>query len=368
MAGLKFVFSILIFVFSMVVAVDHESIKSAYWPSWDYSTFPASAIDTSLFTHIFYAFLMPDAVSYKLMVSKSECSTLANFTSTLKPKVKTILSIGGGDEDPNIFARMAATKMSRKSFINSSIEVGRKYGFDGLDLDWEFPKTPEEMQDLGELFVEWRAALKKEATDTCRPPLLLTAAVYFASDFFLAEVHRAYHVPSIKKNLDWINVMCYDYRGSWDTSSTGAHAALFDPASLVSTSDGLKSWIEAGVPRKMLVMGLPLYGHTWQLESHHIHGVGAPAVGVGPGINAQMTFSEVMDFNNKQSAVVGFDPVTVSMYSYAGTSWIGYDGPMSITLKIGFARAFELRGYFFWAVSGDKDWKISKQASMTWGP
>ncbi|KAF6143681.1 hypothetical protein GIB67_021691 [Kingdonia uniflora] len=47
-----------------------------------------------------------------------------------------------------------------------------------------------------------------------------------------------------------------------------------------------------------------------------------------------MTFSEVMDFNNKQSAIVGFDPVIVSMCPYAGTSWIGYDGPMSITLKI----------------------------------
>ncbi|KAF8369553.1 hypothetical protein HHK36_032425 [Tetracentron sinense] len=155
--------------------------------------------------------------------------------------------------------------------------------------------------------------------------------------------------------------MCFDYRGSWDTTVTGAHAALYDSKSNVSTSYGLGSWIKAGVPGKKMVMGLPLYGRTWKLEKPEIHGIGAPGIGVGPGDEGTMTFSQVMDFNRKNNATVVYDSDSVSMYSYAGTSWIGYDDSISVTIKIGFARAHGLTGYFFWAVNGDKDWKISRQ-------
>jgi chitinase len=46
---------------------DHKGIKEAYWPSFD--EFEASSIDTSYFTHIFYAFLLPDPVTFKLNVT-----------------------------------------------------------------------------------------------------------------------------------------------------------------------------------------------------------------------------------------------------------------------------------------------------------
>ncbi|KAI5320764.1 hypothetical protein L3X38_040472 [Prunus dulcis] len=348
----------------------HPPVKSAYYPSWLSDDFPPSAINTSFFTHIFYAFLVPNDVTFKFDLSNSTALLLSNFTTTLHhkhPPVKTLLSLGGGGDDPKlpkIFARMASEPSSRSHFIHSAIEVARKFGFDGLDLDWEFPKSPKEMKDLGHLLKEWRHALKKEAKSTARPPLLLTAAVYFSANFFLANVRRSYPMPHMNKYLDWINAMCFDYNGAW-SNTTGPNAALLDPKSNVNSIYGLRSWIKAGIPPKKLVMGLPLYGRTWELKDPNNHSIGATAVGPGPG-GGQLLFHQVETLLNQSGATIVYDVDTMTVYSLNGSSWVSFDDAFTATSKIGYAQALGLRGYFFWALTYDSDWKISAQASNSW--
>ncbi|KAJ6995162.1 hypothetical protein NC653_017832 [Populus alba x Populus x berolinensis] len=126
---------------------DHKGIKGAYWPSFD--GFEASSIDTSYFTHIFYAFLLPDPVTFKLDVTPFDQQKIPGFIENLRtrnPPVKTLLSMGGGGGDAIalIFANLSGAQETRKVFIDSTIEVARTYGFDGLDLDWEFPANHQE--------------------------------------------------------------------------------------------------------------------------------------------------------------------------------------------------------------------------------
>lgn len=336
-------------------------VKGAYW--FEQSTLPASDIDSSLFTHIYYAFLMPNNVTHKLQVSNSTAISLMGFMnslSTKSPPLKTLISIGGGSGDPAVFAQIASNTTSRKTFINSAIQVARSFGFDGLDLDWEYPQNSTEMDNLDLLLNDWRCAILDDAKSSGRRPLLLTSAVYFAAEFFLSNTSRAYPAASINVNMDWINVMSYDYHGSWN-NDTGAIASLFDPNKNVNTVYGLQSWIWAGVNPQKIVMGLPLYGRTWELKDPNVHGFGAPSVGVGPG-NGTIAFFQVEEFNSQTGATVVYDVDTVSVYSYSGTTWIGYDNPLTATAKIGFAQALGLRGYFFWAAGFD-NWKISKQGN-----
>ncbi|XP_076936586.1 class V chitinase CHIT5a-like [Bidens hawaiensis] len=343
-----------------------DTNKGGYWPTWPQDSFPPSNIETSLFTHLYYAFLTPNTETYQFDIDESTASALNSFTTTLhgkNPPVKTLFSIGGGSFGTETFTSMASSPDSRGTFISSTIQVAREYNFDGIDIDWEYPQTQTAMDNFGLLLDEWRVAINEEAESTGNPQLLLSAATNYKS---IVDGVSKYPVESINNNLDWINAMCYDYHGPWTPDATGTLAALYDPNGDVSTSDGLQSWIDAGIQKVKLVMGLPLFGRTWKLQNPSVNGIGAPALGIGPGNEGAMLYSEVQEFNAQNNAQVVFDEPTVSYYSVAGTSWIGYDDIESVQKKIEYAQSLNIGGYFFWTVVGDQDWKISQLASDTW--
>ncbi|KAI8020456.1 Class V chitinase CHIT5a [Camellia lanceoleosa] len=128
-------------------------------PSSIAESFPPSTIPTKYFTHLFYTFVLPDATSYKLFVTRLDDQWMGNFTATLHAQMlpaKAFLSIGGGNSNSSTFSNMARSHDTRAAFIKSTIDVARKYGFDGLDLDWEFPQNPQDMTRFSMLFYEWR--------------------------------------------------------------------------------------------------------------------------------------------------------------------------------------------------------------------
>lgn len=341
-----------------------DGIKGGYWPSWLAYSLPPSSIPTSYFTHVFYAFIGIDGSSYNLSITQPDDQWMSNFTATLhakNPPAKAMLSIGGANAAPGTFSTMVSSHVNRAAFIESTIATARKYGFDGLGFDWEFPSNQDDMSNLAELFKEWRQAVEIEAlfgsSGRGKPPLLLSAAVYFASRFWF-DVPRTYPADAIAKYLDFVNPMCFDYHGSWEQPPyvTNEHALLYDKYSNVSTSSGISSWIEAGVPPEKLVMGMPLYGRTWELVNPKNHGIRAAA---DAGGGATKLYSEIVAYNTEHNAHVVYDKDTVTEYSYSGTDWFGYDGPKSVAKKVEYAKDHQLGGYFFWALGYDMNWTLS---------
>lgn len=352
---------------------NRQPVKAGYWPSSANSYMAPWNVNASLYTHLFYAFAYLDEETFTVTVAPEDEQILEGFSVTVQEinsSVKTLISIGGGESNATVYSIMAANSTHRKSFIDSSIALARQHEFHGLDLDWVFPENSADMINLGLLLAQWRERVHEESMATGLDPLLLTAGVYFSEQFFDGEI-RGYPIQAMADNLDWINVMCFDYHGPWDTNQTGSHAALYDQRSHLSTSYGIGSWLDAGIPDYKVVMGMPMYGRSWLLRNKKKVKIGAPAVAAGPRQKLShqagfMMFSEIQDFIVKSNATVVVDNATVSAYCYGGDVWIGYDNEETVSMKTMFAKDRGLLGYFFWAVSYDHNWTLSNQASKTW--
>lgn len=72
---------------------------------------------------------------------------------------KVLVSIGGGDgiEGPR-FNKMASSESSRQAFVKNVRALITKYGYDGVDIDWEVPNA-QDTSDCTTLMQELRNGL-----------------------------------------------------------------------------------------------------------------------------------------------------------------------------------------------------------------
>ena len=191
------------------------------------------------------------------------------------PFLKTLLAIGGWtDSLTTKYSELVASSSRRSQFIAHVIPYLQSYGFDGLDLDWEYPGKSGNLADKGNfaLFVqELKSAMTPHG-------LLLTAAVG-ASETVAAN---GYDIPKLSMYLDYIHLMTYDMHGSWE-SMADHHAPLYDRTAVNDnhTSDyTVNYWINNGADRSKLVLGVPIYGRSFTLTTSQ-HTPPAPASGGG---------------------------------------------------------------------------------------
>lgn len=360
-------FSIFLVSFQPSFSVGQTVVKGGYW--FPGSGFAVSDINSTLFTHLFCAFADVNSQTYQVTISSSNQAQFQHFTTTVQrknPSVKTLLSIGGGGSDVNTFASMASQSSSRKSFIDSSIKLARSNNFLGLDLDWEYPSDSTQMNNFGTLLTEWRAAVVTEAKSSGKTPLLLSAAVLYLPYYYSSSV--TYPIQAISNSLDWINLMAYDFYGpGWSPSRTGPPAALYNSGNLESGDNGVRSWIQAGMSAKKLVLGLPFYGWSWRLTNSNNNGLFAPANGQGLAGDGSIGYNQIKQYITQNRATKVFNTTVVTDYCYSGTTWIGYDDTQSISTKVAYAKGKGLLGYFAWHVGADDNWALSSKALQTWG-
>ncbi|MCE2196815.1 chitinase, partial [Streptococcus thermophilus] len=120
------------------------------------------------------------------------------------PSLLTLLSVGGWNEGSEKFSTVAGDPALRKTFVDTSIALLKEHGFDGLDIDWEYPTqrggVPEDKENFVTMLSEFRDALHANN-------MILTAALTSAKD----TIDISYDIPGIAEHLDIANIMTYDF-------------------------------------------------------------------------------------------------------------------------------------------------------------
>lgn len=295
---------------------------------------------------------------------------------TANPDLKLLASVGGWTWS-NRFSDMAAAAATRRNFVESTVAFVRHHRFDGIDLDWEYPgdigvpcppghtcQRPEDKRNFVALARELRAALDGAgAADRKRYHFTIAAG---ADDKFVFDpAGSARWLTDLAASLDWINVMTYDYHGSW--SNVSGMNAPFDKVDAT-----LARYLEIGVPAWKLTLGLAFYGKGW---------AGCPRGPGGDGLrqtcagmargeeDSTFTFAWLAREGYLSRDALGEHTVAGRgftrhwdrtarvpyLYNPADGVFVTYDDEASIREKLAYLRLKGLRGAMFWELHADRD-------------
>jgi chitinase len=287
-----------------------------YFPEWGVYGRDYQAADLAQFmpylTHLQYAFVQVDtngncglfdtwAADQK--PGKAPYTQAGNLRQikamrdAVAPNVRLVLSVGGWTLSEN-FSDVLASASKRATMVSSCKALLDKYGWDGIDVDWEYPVEGGEHGNdpayhdnndtinLVSLFQEMRTAYGQNK--------VLSLAMGASEAAF-----RHVKMNQLATYVDFISLMTYDFNGAWQ-NVTAHNSPLYpnptDPSVIDTASLGgrfdsdhavqahlngitqANAWLDnntdgmfdgqqiatvGGVPSTKLVMGVPFYGRSW---------------------------------------------------------------------------------------------------------
>ncbi|KAI5458629.1 family 18 glycoside hydrolase [Mariannaea sp. PMI_226] len=278
------------------------------------------------------------------------CLKQLNLLKKRNRNLKVLLSIGGWTYSSN-FKAPASTQAGRDTFARTSVELLKNLGFDGIDIDWEYPQNPDEARDFVALLATVRRELDAYASTLSRKHHFEITVACPAG----AQNFQKLDIRGMDQYLDFWNLMAYDYAGSWDQTS-GHQANLYpchsNPQSTpFSTANAIEFYTRSGVHPSKIVLGMPLYGRAFE----NTDGPGRPYQGIGEGTWEQGVF----DYKKLplEGSQVHIDNDSRASYCYhpGQRKMVTYDTPQVAAEKASYIRQHRLGGAMWWESSADKE-------------
>jgi chitinase len=334
------------FALGQVEAENSRSTKRliadyGYWSRTQVPAYSANQIPFHKLTHINHAGVLFDA-------SGDLCIPSGFLERDLLKKghrhgVKVMLLLNGK------FRGVESTPGALDNLLKNVDAFIRKHGYDGIDIDWEYPSTAEDAVFFCNLVSGLRT--------------LLPSPGYIISADVAPSGGDGYDFPSTERLVDYFNVMTNDEAGPW-TDSAQLNSPIFpDPAQPNRSPGGtVKDAIDIFVddlriPKVKLNMGTPFYGYyyrdvnaLWEF---------CPKKDCSQSVDSLNYGTDFKPIINKQGWHTFYQPISLVPYMIkedGGPGFITYDDPFSTFYRVWYADWKRgLGGTFIWELSADYD-------------
>ncbi|KAF9183494.1 hypothetical protein BGZ51_003997 [Haplosporangium sp. Z 767] len=365
--------------------LNNTLVNIAYFPGWTQfrgqgenscsqrpylpSTIPWSSLDYVMFAFVYFD---EDNQLYPADPSDETLYFTIN-EAKLATGTRVMISIGGwtfthpeagrdGNTDRR-FENMIRSPESRNAFIKSCIEFCQFYGFDGVDIDYEYPAY-KDRKFVTALFQEMRRAIETEGSGL----VLSLAGASFP------EGIQGFELDKIAASVDFVMVMAYDLYGAYESSGVvNIHTTLIqmptERHSGHSVQGAVELYIDRGVPRQKVVLGLALYGKTFILTDTQqvLPGRAKFSSGGDPTscieTRGDIAYNEIASLihpssgQSSQARPLWDDDAKAFYFVYGSRrdNWVGYDDRPSLDLKLQMVTELDLAGVMWWSLDQDLD-------------
>lgn len=351
-----------------------------YYPNWQWydraKLVNPMTIEYSKYTIINYAFFKPEAsgmisstdawADENLLLGQINWSTtpVSYYPNTSiierahNSNVKVLPSIGGWTLSNN-FPTIAADSIKRKTFAHGCCNLIRTYKFDGIDIDWEYPGyipnggTVADKQNFTLLLQVIRDSLTNLGIQQNKSYMLTACFGASKSNMQNIEWNNVINV------VDIINLMTYDYFGSWDAVANH-NAPLHKPqqGDVTFNLDSSVTYLlnNYQVPSNKIAAGVAFYGRS--AKTSGTPALFAPITGVDNTtfsdddgtplyynvLKMQYLFTQYWDVNAKVPYLLGNGSLL---------TFVSFDNQESMGLKAKYIKSKNLRGAIIWEITGD---------------
>ncbi|KAH7354207.1 hypothetical protein B0T11DRAFT_357537 [Plectosphaerella cucumerina] len=324
--------------------------------------FTPETIPNGVYTHLNYAFASIDPKTFRIVPAASADPDLFRRLVRKKeidPNLKVFIAIGGwafNDPGPTVttFSDIARSEANQRTFISSLVSFMNTYGFDGVDIDWEYPGAPdrkgrgEDFQNLPKFLRNIKGALGQNGARNGLS-IAIPASYWYLQHF---------DIKKIAESVDFFNVMTYDQHGTWDTPTSWLGNHLNSHTNLTEIKEAMDLLWRNNIKPDQVNLGLAYYSRTFTASNANcmtkgcLFDSGSPkgrcsnAVGV-------LSNAEIVDMMKRPGAKVTLDREAAVKILTVGREWITYDDAESWKIKVDYARSQCLGGVMVWAISQD---------------
>ncbi|KAK3208706.1 hypothetical protein GRF29_77g1643686 [Pseudopithomyces chartarum] len=316
--------------------------------------YPAD-IDTKGYTHLYYAFASINPESFSVVPADSGDPELYTQFTALKSKgIKTWIAVGGFDfsdaDKPThgTWSKLCASTSNRAAFIQSLKDFMTKYGFQGVDLDWEYPVDEdrggheEDTANLVLLVKEMRAVFGNA----------FGISLTLAPDYWYL---RYFDAKTMESSVDFFGFMAYDLHGFWDQDVKTLGSIVRGQADIRDIGNNTVPLTFAELDFSKINFGVALYGRGYTLKDKKCTDLeckfkGPSKPGVCTNGDGVLSLVEIEQLIKEKNLKPKYLPEAMMKQITWDDQWIGYDDAETIKNKKAWADDQCFGGTMAWSV------------------